>query len=68
MPRLIRQPDSGCESGCEIPVCTPNIYRQPDATPRAGLGDLEITVGQSKGQTQNNQGDLRIDYTIGPRD
>ena len=46
----------------------PNIYPQPNATPRAGLGDLDNYVGQSKGQTQNNQGDLRVDYTIGPRD
>ncbi|HEX4310758.1 MAG TPA: carboxypeptidase regulatory-like domain-containing protein, partial [Acidobacteriaceae bacterium] len=46
----------------------PTVYPLPNATPRAGLGDLDNYVGQSKGQTQNNQGDLRIDYTVGSRD
>lgn len=46
----------------------PEVYPLPNATPRGGRGDLDNYIGQTKGQTQNNQGDLRVDYTIGSRD
>lgn len=46
----------------------PEAYPLPNRDAIAGLGDKSNYVGQTKGQTHNNQGDLRIDYTIDPRD
>ncbi len=46
----------------------PNVYPLPNRAPIPGLGDLDNYSGPTKGQTVNNQGDIRVDYTVGPRD
>jgi hypothetical protein len=46
----------------------PEVYPLPNATPVGGSGDLDNYIGVSKGQTHNNQGDLRMDYTATDHD
>lgn len=46
----------------------PEIYPLPNKTPVAGAGDKYNFEGPTKGQTANNQGDVRVDYTIGSHD
>jgi Carboxypeptidase regulatory-like domain/TonB dependent receptor len=45
-----------------------DVYPLPNRAPIPGLGDLDNYVGSFKGQTLNNQGDIRVDYKIGPND
>jgi Carboxypeptidase regulatory-like domain/TonB-dependent Receptor Plug Domain len=40
----------------------------PNATPVAGAGDLDNYQGYTKGQTVNDQGDIRVDYKATERD
>lgn len=46
----------------------PEVYPLPNATPITGLGDLDNYKGYYKSQTENNQGDIRIDYKIDNQD
>jgi len=46
----------------------PTALPLPNATPRPGDGDLDNYDGSTKSQTQNNQGDARIDYKATDRD
>lgn len=46
----------------------PEVYPLPNAAPIPGLGDLYNYKGYYKSQTENNQGDIRVDYKIGSRD
>ncbi|HEX4022317.1 MAG TPA: TonB-dependent receptor [Acidobacteriaceae bacterium] len=46
----------------------PNVYPLPNAAPIPGLGDLDNYQGTFKSQTQNNQGDVRVDYTVDSKD
>jgi outer membrane receptor protein involved in Fe transport len=46
----------------------PNVYPMPNKAPVAGTLDEDNYVGPTKGHTVNNQGDVRVDYTIGQRD
>ena len=46
----------------------PNALPAPNATPLPGLGDTDNYEGFFKGQTQNNQGDVRVDYKASERD
>ncbi len=45
----------------------PQAYPLPNKTPVDGL-DQDNYLGYSKGQTVNNQGDVRVDYTASSRD
>ncbi|HEY6448859.1 MAG TPA: carboxypeptidase regulatory-like domain-containing protein [Acidobacteriaceae bacterium] len=46
----------------------PEVYPLPNSAPIPGAGDLDNYLGVSKGQTHNNQGDLRVDYKATDRD
>lgn len=46
----------------------PSVYPLPNHTPVSSQGDLDNFEGPTKGQTANNQGDVRVDYTVGARD
>ncbi|HTW48579.1 MAG TPA: carboxypeptidase regulatory-like domain-containing protein [Acidobacteriaceae bacterium] len=46
----------------------PEIYPLPNHAPVGGYVDLGNYWGPFKGQTHNNQGDVRVDYTIGAKD
>lgn len=46
----------------------PELYPLPNATPTAGQGDLNNYQGFTKGQTVNNQGDVRVDYKVRDND
>lgn len=46
----------------------PNVYPLPNKAPVAGTLDEDNYVGPTKGHTVNNQGDVRVDYTIDPSD
>jgi hypothetical protein len=46
----------------------PKALPMPNYTPITGLGDLDNYHGDVKGQTQNNQGDARIDWKATDRD
>ncbi len=46
----------------------PNVYPLPNKAPVAGTLDEDNYVGATKGHTVNNQGDVRVDYTIDTRD
>jgi len=46
----------------------PSLYPAPNTPAFAGAGDLNNYQGPEKGYTVNNQGDVKVDYTIGPRD
>ncbi len=46
----------------------PQVYPLPNKAPSAGQLDLDNYQGPTKGQTHNDQGDVRVDYTLGPRD
>jgi hypothetical protein len=46
----------------------PDIYPLPNRAPQAGYVDQNNYQGPFKGQTHNNQGDLRVDYTISQHD
>lgn len=46
----------------------PEFYPHANATPTPGEGDANNYHGFTKGQTVNNQGDIRIDYKVGDKD
>jgi hypothetical protein len=46
----------------------PDIYPLPNATPHSGTVDLYNYQGSFRSQTHNNQGDVRVDYTLSPKD
>jgi hypothetical protein len=46
----------------------PEAYPLPNTTPVPGDGDLDNYRGVSKGQTHNDQGDIRIDYKATDKD
>jgi hypothetical protein len=46
----------------------PDIYPLPNRAPQAGYVDQNNYQGPFKGQTHNNQGDVRVDYTISAKD
>jgi Carboxypeptidase regulatory-like domain len=46
----------------------PEAYPLPNTTPVPGVGDLDNYLGFSKGQTHNNQGDVRVDYKVSDHD
>ena len=46
----------------------PSLYPGPNRQSINGAGDLNNYQGPEKGYTVNNQGDAKVDYTIGPRD
>jgi hypothetical protein len=61
----------------QIPVVNPvakylfantNIYPLPNRSPIAGHFDQDNYQGPVKGYTVNDQGDAKVDYTIGPND
>jgi hypothetical protein len=46
----------------------PEVYPMPNHAPLAGYVDLNNYLGFAKSQTHNNQGDVRVDYTVSPSD
>lgn len=46
----------------------PEIYPLPNTAPLPGTVDRDNYQGFSKGQTFNNQGDVRVDYTLSQKD
>jgi hypothetical protein len=46
----------------------PEIYPLPNRAPQPGYVDANNYEGPFKGQTHNNQGDVRVDYTMSQRD
>ena len=46
----------------------PSLYPLPNRAPLSNLGDEDNYQGATKSQTQNNQGDVRIDYAATSRD
>ncbi|MGC2617528.1 MAG: carboxypeptidase regulatory-like domain-containing protein [Acidobacteriaceae bacterium] len=46
----------------------PDIYPLPNVAPLAGTVDTNNYEGFSKSQTHNNQGDVRVDYTLSAKD
>ncbi len=46
----------------------PEYYPLPNHAPVGGYVDVGNYWGPFKGQTHNNQGDVRVDYTISPHD
>jgi hypothetical protein len=46
----------------------PEIYPMPNRPPDAGTPDRNNYAAPTSGIIRNNQGDLRVDWTVGPKD